>query len=102
MSKPHLILTNNNCDTISTSYRRNKKKYFKYFEKQNLIDCAEVFKRLTLLHKSSSQTRFAFFLLCMEAKKNSLYRHEGSVKNTFLPPTSDSAPQHLCRIYYQV
>ena len=50
------------CDTTSAFYRRGKTAVFKMFEKQDLVQCAEDFKK-------SNLTEFDFFLLCTELRK---------------------------------
>ena len=95
-------------------FRRGKTSVLKLFEKEDLIDCAKVFKEI-----DSSQTiitkgiRFLLAVYGAPKKINCIdkYRYLTFAKNTrnkkqvqlsCLPPTSAFAHQHLYRAFYQV
>lgn len=103
------------CDTTSAFYRRGKTAVFKMFEKQDLIQCAEVFKKSNSTQQEVITNGIRFLLSMYGAPKKTTcldkHRYACFVKNTknekqvqiaCLPPTSIAAHQHLFRVYYQV
>lgn len=102
------------CDTTSAFYRRGKKTVFKMFEKQNLVECAEVFQNCNSTQHEIITSGIRFLLSMYGAKKTTCldkHRYACFVKKTkskkqvqlaCLPPTSAAAHQHLLRVYYQV
>ncbi|XP_076677413.1 uncharacterized protein LOC143373765 [Andrena cerasifolii] len=103
------------CDTTSAFYRRGKKSILKMFEKQDLVDCAEVVKNSDSTPQEVITNGIRFLLSIYGAPKKMTcldkFRYVCFVKNTrnkkrvqlaCLPPTSASAQQHLFRVYYQV
>ncbi|XP_044579087.1 uncharacterized protein LOC123261518 [Cotesia glomerata] len=103
------------CDTTSAFYRRGKTAVFKMFEKQDLIQWAEVFKKSNSTQQEVITNGIRFLLSMYGAPKKTTcldkHRYACFVKNTknkkqvqlaCLPPTSVAAHQHLFRIYYQV
>lgn len=85
------------------------------FEKQDLVDCAEVFKESTSTPQAVITNGIRFLLSVYGAPKKikclDKFRYLSFVKNTHnkkrvqlacLPPTSAAAHQHLFRVYYQV
>lgn len=103
------------CDTTSALFRRGKTTVLKLFEKQDLVNCAEVFKESTSTPQAVITNGIRFLLSVYGAPKKvtclDKFRYVCFVKNTrnikrvqlaCLPPTSASAHQHLFRVYYQV
>ncbi|PZC75227.1 hypothetical protein B5X24_HaOG206534 [Helicoverpa armigera] len=103
------------CDTSSAMYRRGKTSVFKLFEKEDLTDCAKVFTENDSKPETIIAKGIRFLLAVYGAPKKitciNKYRYLTFVKHTrknkqvqlsCLPPTSESAIQHLNRVYYQV
>lgn len=85
------------------------------FEKQDLVQCAEVFKKSNSTPQEVITNGIRFLLSMYGAPKKTTcldkFRYACFVKNTrnkkqvqlaCLPPTSVAAHQHLFRVYYQV
>lgn len=117
MSSSYLLLhAITGCDTTSAFYLRGKTKVFKLFEKSHdLIDCAEVFKKINCSPDIILTNGIRFLLAMYGAPKKfdsiENYRYVSFVKYTrnnknvnlsCLPPTSAAAYQHLYRVYYQI
>lgn len=105
------------CDATSAFYRRGKTTVFKMFEKQDLVQCAEVFKKSNSSQQDimTYRIRFLYSMYGAPKKTTSLdkYQYACFVKNTrnktlqllqlaCLPATSVATHQHLFRVYYQV
>ena len=99
------------CDTTSAFYKRGKRTVFKMFEKQDLVECAEVFQNCNSTQHEIiiSGVRFLFSMYGAPKKTTYLDEHRYAcfVKNTknkkqvqlaCLPPTSAAAHQHLLRV----
>lgn len=74
------------CDTTSAFYRRGKITVFKLFEKQNLIECAEVFKNSNSTRQEIITNGIRCLLSMYGAPKKTTcfdkYRYACFVKNT--------------------
>jgi hypothetical protein len=85
------------------------------FEKQDSVNCAEVFQNSNSTPQAVITNEIRFLLSVYGTSKKltciNKFRYLSFVKNTrnkrrvqlaCLPPTSASAEQHLFRVYYQV